>query len=111
MVDAWAFVVNEAMYYGNPVIATDAVGSAVDMIQDGKNGFIVPERDSTALYNSMKLILSQDELREKMGKSSKEIVETNFSYKNMVEGFQKAINFVKKSEKKEKYGFFLLFPS
>ncbi len=96
MVDAWAFVVNEAMYYGNPVIATDAVGSAVDMIQDGKNGFIVPERDSTALYNSMKLILSQDELREKMGKSSKEIVETNFSYKNMVEGFQKAINFVKK---------------
>jgi glycosyltransferase involved in cell wall biosynthesis len=96
MVDAWAFVVNEAMYYGNPVIATDAVGSAVDMIQDGINGFIVPERDSTALYNSMKLILSHDELREKMGKSSKEIVETNFSYKNMVEGFQKAINFVKK---------------
>lgn len=96
MVDAWAFVVNEAMYYGNPVIATDAVGSAVDMIREGKNGFIVPERDSTALYNSMKVILSQDELREKMGKCSKEIVETNFSYKNMVEGFQKAINFVKK---------------
>lgn len=96
MVDAWAFVVNEAMYYGNPVITTDAVGSAVDMIQDGKNGFIVPERDSTALYNPMKLILSHDELREKMGKSSKEIVETGFSYKNMVEGFQKAINFVKK---------------
>lgn len=95
MVDAWAFVVNESMYYGNPVIATDAVGSAFDMIQDGKNGFIVPERDSTALYNSMKIILSNDELREKMGKCSKEIVETGFSYKNMVEGFQKAINFVK----------------
>ncbi|MDI3549602.1 MAG: hypothetical protein PWQ15_704 [Methanobacterium sp.] len=95
MVDAWAFVVNEAMYYGNPVIATDAVGSAFDMIKDGKNGFIVPERDSFALYNSMKLILSQDELREKMGKCSKEIVDTYFSYKNMVEGFQKAISFIK----------------
>jgi len=96
MVDAWAFVVNEAMYYGNPVIVSDAVGSAFDMIKNGENGFIVPEKDSKALYNAMKVILSNDELREKMGKRSKKIVETGFSYKNMVEGFQNAINFVKK---------------
>ncbi|AUB59681.1 hypothetical protein BK009_02710 [Methanobacterium subterraneum] len=96
MVDAWAFVVNEAMYYENPVIASDAVGSAFDMIKNGENGFIVPEKDSKALYNAMKVILSNDELREKMGKRSKKIVETGFSYKNMVEGFQNAINFVKK---------------
>ncbi|AUB56448.1 MULTISPECIES: glycosyltransferase family 4 protein [Methanobacterium] len=96
MVDAWAFVVNEAMYYENPVIASDAVGSAFDMIKNGENGFIVPEKDSKALYNAMKVILSNDEMREKMGKRSKEIVETGFSYKNMVEGFQNAINFVKK---------------
>lgn len=96
MVDAWAFVVNEAMYYENPVIASDAVGSAFDMIKNGENGFIVPEKDSKALYDAMKVILSNDELREKMGKRSKKIVETGFSYKNMVEGFQNAINFVKK---------------
>lgn len=96
MVDAWAFVVNEAMYYGNPVISSDAVGSAFDMIQNGKNGFIVPEQDSNALYRSMRIVLSNDEKRVKMGKNSKEIVENRFSYQNMVEGFNKAIKYVKK---------------
>ncbi len=95
MVDAWAFVVNEAMYYENPVIASDAVGSAFDMIENGKNGFIVPEKDSNALYNSMKIIISDDEKREEMGKISKRIVKSGFSYKNMVDGFNKAIRYVK----------------
>jgi glycosyltransferase involved in cell wall biosynthesis len=98
MVDAWAFVVNEAMYYENPVIASDAVGSAFDMIENGKNGFMVPEKDSNALYDSMKIILSDDNKREEMGKISKGIVESEFSYKNMVDGFNKAISYVKKSK-------------
>jgi glycosyltransferase involved in cell wall biosynthesis len=95
MVDAWAFVVNEAMYYENPVIASDAIGSAFDMIQNGVNGFIVPEKDSDALYISMKTILSDEEKREEMGKNSKKIVESSFSYKNMVEGFNNAVKYVK----------------
>ena len=95
MVDAWAFVVNEAMYYENPVIASDAIGSAFDMIQNGVNGFIVPEKDHDALYISMKTILSDEEKREKMGKNSKKIVESSFSYKNMVEGFNNAAKYVK----------------
>lgn len=95
MVDAWAFVVNEAMYYENPVIASDAVGSAFDMIQNGVNGFIVPEKDSDALYNSIKNILSDKEKRKEMGKISKKIVESNFSYNNMVAGFDNAVKYVK----------------
>ena len=98
MVDAWAFVVNEAMYCGKPVIASDAVGSAFDMIKNGKNGFIIPEKDSDALYESIKLILSDEHLRKEMGRNSKEIVENDFMYENMVDGFFKAVEYVKKPE-------------
>ncbi|HML05514.1 MAG TPA: glycosyltransferase family 4 protein [Methanobacterium sp.] len=95
MVDAWAFVVNEAMYCGKPVIATDAVGSAFDMIKNGKNGFIVPEKNSDALYDSMKIILSDEKLRKEMGMESKKIIEKGFKYENMIEGFSKAVEYVK----------------
>lgn len=94
MGDPWVFVVNEAMRLGKPVIATDAVGAAYDLIQNGINGFMVPERDVDALYGSMKKILSDPELEKKMGEESKQIVETGFSYKNMIDGFTTAVNFI-----------------
>lgn len=71
MADPWVLVVNEAMYFGKPVIATDAVGAAFDMVKDGENGFMVPEKDSEALYEAMKKILSDPELEEKWGKNQK----------------------------------------
>ena len=92
MADPWVLVVNEAMYFGKPVIATDAVGAAFDMVKDGENGFMVPEKDSEALYEAMKKILSDLELEEKMGKESKKIIERKFRYEHMIEGFSKAIN-------------------
>lgn len=96
MVDAWAFVVNEAMFCAKPVIASEAVGSAYDMIKNGENGFMVPERDSKALYDSLKTIFTDDKLKKDMGIMSKKMVENHFSYKNMVDGFINAINYVKK---------------
>jgi glycosyltransferase involved in cell wall biosynthesis len=92
--DPWVFVLNEAMYFEKPVIATDAVGAAFDMIQNGKNGFIVPEKDSESLYKSMKEILSKTDLKESMGIKSKTIIKEKFRYKNMVDGFKDTINYL-----------------
>ncbi len=48
--EPWGLVLNEAMLAGLPVVATDAVGAAVGgLVRDGENGFVVPERDTTAL--------------------------------------------------------------
>jgi glycosyltransferase involved in cell wall biosynthesis len=97
--DAWGFVINEAMYAQKPVIATDAVGAAFDMIRDGVNGFIVPERDSQALYGAMKTILSDSELAKKMGEESKRILEQGFTYERMIEGFNRAVESINKDNK------------
>ena len=100
--DTWGFIVNEAMYFGKPVIATDAVGAAFDMIKDGENGFMVPEKYSDALYGAMKKILSDPELEERMGKESKRIIEEGFRYEHMVDWFREAIEYVQRDYRKKR---------
>lgn len=89
--DPWVFIVNEAMYFGKPIIATNSVGAAFDMIKNNENGFIVPEKDIDALYNSMKTILSNPKMEMEMGVESKRIIEEKYQYTNMVDGFKNAV--------------------
>lgn len=96
MGDPWVFILNEAMAAGKPVVATDAVGAAFDMIKDGENGFMVPERDSDALYQAMKTILADPALGQRMGEASGRILERGFTYERMIEGFGMAVASVQK---------------
>ena len=47
--ETWGLVVNEVMNASRPVIASDRVGSARDLVQDGGNGFVYPFGDTAAL--------------------------------------------------------------
>ena len=94
MADPWVFVLNEAMYYCNPIIATDAVGAAPDMID--YNGFIVEEQNSEQLYEAMLKILSDNDLENKMSKKSYEIIRDKFQYSNMFNSFKDTIDDVLK---------------
>ncbi len=96
--DPWVFTVNEAMYFGKPVIVTDAVGAAFDMIEDGKNGFLVKEKSSDELYHAMKKILSDPELKQRMGEESKRIIEERYTYDNMINGFKSTVDYLLKQE-------------
>ena len=42
--EAWGLVINEAMAFGKPIITTDAVGAAEDLVKDGYNGYIVKNK-------------------------------------------------------------------
>lgn len=92
--DACPLVLNEAMAFGKPVIATNAVGAAFDMIKNGENGFIVPEREENALCGSLKTILFSNDLQENMGRKSKEIIKNKFTYNKMLNGFNEAIEYL-----------------
>lgn len=91
--DLFPLVINEAMACALPVISTTAAGSACDMIVNGENGYIVQPRNVDALYEAMRLIVKNNELRQKMGNKSYEIVTSLFSIENAVNGFVNAIQF------------------
>ncbi|MBE9179525.1 glycosyltransferase family 4 protein [Oculatella sp. LEGE 06141] len=51
--DGWGVVVNQALGAGLPIICSDAVGAAYDIIQPGVNGHIFPAGDVDALTEAL----------------------------------------------------------
>ncbi len=63
----------EAGAMGLPCIVTDINGSR-EIIQDGKNGVIIPPKDEQALYIAMERMLNDDEARQKMASNARKII-------------------------------------
>lgn len=102
-VEPWGLVLNEAMYFGKPVITTNMVGGAFDLVNDGVNGYIIPERNISALFKVLYKLITNTELRKSMGSESKKIIKSGFELQHMVKGFVEAIYFAYENNKfKEK---------
>lgn len=68
----------EAMALGLPCISTDCrPGGARTLIEDGKNGFVVPLRQTDNLAQAMTLCLSNPELSEKLAVNARKLSETH----------------------------------
>ena len=68
--DIWGLVINEAMAYGLPVITTDRCVAGLELVEEGRNGYIVPVEDEQVLADKMRVALASD--MEVMGKASLE---------------------------------------
>ena len=55
--DGWGMVINEAMSLGNPIITTDAVGSSLELVKNGVNGFVVKNGDLNELTNALQKLI------------------------------------------------------
>lgn len=67
----------EADAIGRPVITSNSVGCKETVI-DGYNGFLIEPKDVDALTEKLDILLSDKELRQKMGKNSREYAEKYF---------------------------------
>ena len=83
--ETWGLVVNEAMAVGLPVICSDRVGCADDLVLDGVNGRVVAFGDVAAIAKCMVEMSADPERRRLMGQSARESVEKHFSIKRAVE--------------------------
>jgi glycosyltransferase involved in cell wall biosynthesis len=54
--EPWGLVVHEGLAYGLPVIATDQVAAADDLIDSGVNGYVVPAGSDEALASAMRSV-------------------------------------------------------
>ena len=52
--EPWGLIVNEVMNAAKPVIVTDQVGAAPDLVRDGENGYVVPVGDTDALARRLR---------------------------------------------------------
>jgi glycosyltransferase involved in cell wall biosynthesis len=91
--EPWGLVVNEAFHAGVPVIATDGVGAAAGgLVRHGRNGFVVPERDSVALADALLPLVEDASLASRMGEAGREDVAA-FNYDRMATAFLSAVDF------------------
>ena len=68
----------EAASKGKPIIAYDVPGCR-EVVQNGKNGILVPFQRQDLLFDSLVKLLLDDELCEKYGINGRKIVENNFT--------------------------------
>jgi len=68
----------EAMAMSKPIITTDVPGCR-QTVEDGLNGFLVLHKDSHALAQALEKLILDKDLREKMGKASRDKVVREFS--------------------------------
>lgn len=73
--ETWGIVVNEAMCFGLPIIASDQVGAVPDMVKNGYNGFIFPAGNFKGIVSAISKIASfSPQERLIFGQRSDEII-------------------------------------
>jgi glycosyltransferase involved in cell wall biosynthesis len=85
--EEWGLAVNEAMSVGKPVIITDVLGSAYELVRPQHNGYVVPERNVDAIHNAMRELLGDPNLRTRMGENGRRRIEEDFTIEQASESF------------------------
>ena len=70
--DCFPLTLVEAMQYRLPIVSTD-VGAIPDIVTDGVNGFVCPQRDVQALAEALRKLIAEPQMRVAMGQRGYEL--------------------------------------
>ncbi len=79
-------VIGEAQSAGLPVIAFDCIAGPAELIENGKNGYLIPIHDYTLFQEKLRLLMNNEDLRNKIGENAK-ISITKFSSNEIANKF------------------------
>ena len=83
--EAFGTVIVEALAAGKPVISTE-VGTGTSWVNvDGETGLVVPPHDPAALASAVNGVLTNTELRMRMGHAARVRAETEFTVERMID--------------------------
>ncbi len=88
--EPWGLIVNEVMNAARPVILSDDVGCASDLIQNGVNGFIYPVGDVSALEQALRKVLDTPGFAATMGQRAFERIQS-WSFTEDIQGLRRAL--------------------
>jgi glycosyltransferase involved in cell wall biosynthesis len=90
-IEPWGLVVNEAMNQGVAIIASSAVGAAAGgLVQEGRNGLIVPAGDPDALAQSLTALAGDRRRCAALGGAGREDVAA-YTYERWADAFVQAL--------------------
>lgn len=87
--EPWALVVNEAVAAGLAIVASDRVGAALELVDDGVNGRIVKAGDVQGLTAAVREVMNA---HERMGQASLKVLERWRREADPVEGIRRALS-------------------
>jgi glycosyltransferase involved in cell wall biosynthesis len=86
LMEPWGLVPIEAMACETPVVASNE-GGPLESIVHEKTGLLSNPRDPVAFSNALLTLLEDEELRYRMGREGRELVEAKFSLGKMIDDF------------------------
>lgn len=92
--EVWGFVLNEAMEFGLPLVVSDAVGAAGDLVEDGIHGAIVPVGDVEGFASALGPLLIDAGLRQRQGQACRRHIE-QYSPERWAAGVVEAVETVR----------------
>jgi glycosyltransferase involved in cell wall biosynthesis len=91
--EPWGLIVNEVMNASRPVVVSDQVGCAPDLVRDGVNGVVFPAENVDALSGVLRRFLDDPSLASRMGREAAETI-AEYSFEQDVAGLRRALAFV-----------------
>jgi glycosyltransferase involved in cell wall biosynthesis len=85
--EAFSQVMGEAMWLERPLVMTDVSG-ATDIIEDGRNGFVVPKRDPSALGSAIVRLHADEQLRRDVAAAGRRWVTTELTPERIVPRYE-----------------------
>lgn len=92
-----SIAVLEAMRAGKAIVAT-TVGGNGESITDGVEGLLVPPSDPVALADALEKLLSDSELRKRLGQNARNRFEREFTETAMMKGLVNVFKSVSSNE-------------
>jgi len=89
--ETWGLAVNEAMACGKPVLVSDKVGCAVDLVKDGYNGAIFQNKQLDDLVSKLTKLISSKAALKEYGHNSKAMI-NNWSFQKVAEAIENKLN-------------------
>lgn len=85
---------NQAMICSKPLIASSADGTELDLIEDGRNGYLFEEGDVVSLAEKICHIISSPGLSESMGEYSRMIIDNRVNEVIFYHNFKRCLDSV-----------------
>lgn len=88
--ETWGLVMNEAMCFGLPVVASDRVGGALDLVREGETGRTFHFDDTDGLVMALRDVLADEGQRQRMGRAARNLID-GYSIRATADGIVSAL--------------------